>query len=287
MKLIKNLLKQKLGVTFGLVVGVMLMGGVSKGLDQYNSTGVSYTKSDGTVVSVKDALDELITKSSKVDTLEKQVADYKKVIFNLYDKVAVGDYVAYDAGTWDSSVPDKPIEQGKFGGYSQGQSKNSSVEWCWKSDYKTTLNGWRVLKKDGGKVYLVHAGQPECYYHAGSRYIDASEKALNERAQSTYLNTTYADSAHAMNYQEAYDIDKTEPMVATNNDLQKTGDYYYLAADFTGSIWSVENDGSMWSNNIASRGFRPVIVLKASVQTTGKVHDEFGQEAWNLILPPQ
>ena len=54
MKLIKNLFKQKLGIAFGLLIGVVLMGGVSRGLDQYTSAGVSYTGKDGKLTTVKD-----------------------------------------------------------------------------------------------------------------------------------------------------------------------------------------------------------------------------------------
>ncbi len=280
--------KKRFVFAFGLLIGVALMNGVSRGLDEYTSAGVSYTGKDGKTTTVKAALDDVINKSLvQIDDLKKQVSDLeKKVPYDLSEKAQVGDYVAYNAGTWSSSA-DIPAQVG-FGGYKSGQSKNSSVEWCSSENLKTTLKGWRVLKKQSGKVYLVHAGQPECYYH-GPKASDSIAN-LDARAKDQYLNSTYAEHAYAMTKAE---FDAITP---ASNSLRTTGSEYWFATTYTGTdlgngdsclLYATSKGGSSYCYSYHPLGFRPVIVLKSGIQTTGKVHDEFGQDAWNLILPPQ
>ncbi len=242
------------------------------------SDGVSYTR-NGETKSVKQALDELITKSSKVDELEKKVTYYENMgVDYLTTKAKVGDYVAYDAGIWGSNAV-KPTEQGQFGGYSQGQSKNASSACYYDAP---NLKGWRVLKKEDGKVYLVHASYPECYYHGTSP--SDSVKKLNERAQSTYVDGKYAESAHALNYEEALAI--TGITSSTDKDLRATGDNYWIASATNDGtrLWNADKFGGMYyiNNDNMSMGFRPVIVLKSDVLTTGEEKDMFGNKAWIL-----
>ncbi len=272
-----------MGGGYLLIILILLVvtNGITYGVTSIQSESVSYTKKDGNLTTVKSALDELITKSSKVDELQEKVTDYEKKVHYLADKVTVGDYVAYDAGTW-SENKDRPTSQGQFGGYNSGQSKNASVEWCYQSIYKTTLKGWRVLKVAGNQVYLVHAGQPECYYHASGGYSDASVKALNDRAKS-YMDGIYADSAHAMTEEEAQAI--TGNTNATEDDLRTTGDFYWLATKCnSNTLWLVYFTGLMYGSDGRdySWGFRPVIVLKSDVLTTGQDKDMFGNKAWIL-----
>ncbi len=276
MKLIKNLFKQKLGIAFGLLIGVVLMGGVSRGLDQYTSAGVSYTGKDGKLTTVKDALDNLIDKSlTQIDTLEKKVSELEKQKSNVYlaEVAKQGDYVAYDAGNWNGATG-QPASQGGFGGNGTGNRGNSVA--CREST-APSLKGWRVLKIESGQVYLVHASQPECYYH-GYNPSDSQTK-LAARAQSTYLNGTYAESAHAMNKEEVEAID-------SSNDLRATGTQYWLSTIFgTYNIYYVFTDGSFRSLSGDSLGFRPVVVLKSTVLTTGKGSDGLGHSnAWLITI---
>ncbi len=285
MKRLKNILKGK-QLIIGLLIGVILIGGVSYGANQLSSESVSYIR-DGETKTVKQALDDLIGKSSKVDDLEKKVTDYEKTVHYLADKVKVGDYVAYDAGTWDKTI-DKPTKHGEFGGYSINTSKNSSVEWCYRESDKTTLKGWRVLTVDKATktVTIIHAGQSECYYH-GTTPSDSVTK-LNERAQNTYVDSKYASSAHALNYNEARAI--TGNTLATDNTLRTTGSQYWVAGydnDFDGVYLNgVIADGSLYSHlGINNKfGFRPVVVLKSGILTTGQGPDKVGNDkAWQLI----
>ncbi len=272
-----------MGGGYLLIILILLVvtNGITYGASQLTSESVSYQKKDGELTTVKSALDDLITKSSKVDELEKKVTDYEQTVHYLADKVTVGDYVAYDAGRWENSAK-LPTKQGEFGGNEANKNKGNSVA-CHEGT-APTYKGWRVLyvDKKSKTVTIVHAGQPECYYHASSDISDESVKLLNERAQSTYKNNKYAESAHAMTYQEAFDI--TGDRNATDKTLRKIGTYYWLATE-TGvtHLWIVQADGSIYQHNTIGHGFRPVIVLKSTVLTTGRGTDQVGNpDAWIL-----
>ena len=94
----------------------------------------------------------------------------------LANVVSIGDFVNYDAGVWDKTVA-KPNVGFKFGGYTQGASRNNSVT-C--SGGQNLYNGWRVIGIDGDIVKLVHAGTSECFYlPSGTDYGCASHYILN------------------------------------------------------------------------------------------------------------
>ncbi len=266
----------------------MVTNGITYGASQLTSESVSYKKQDGELTTVKQALDELIGKSSKVDDLEKQVTDYQKVVYYLADVAKEGDYVAYDAGTWDETV-ELPTKQGEFGGYSKGQSKNTSVSVCTSGGGSTSMKGWRVLTvdKDSKVVTIVHAGIPECYYHEAGHAIESADNKLKEHANPEYLNKKYATEAHIMTKTEALNIVNNYDI--TENDLRTVGAMYWLglhAADANG-LFFVQNTGSISNSTNYSwaLGFRPVVVLKTGILTTGKGIDEFKQEAWTLVAP--
>ncbi len=211
----------------------------------------------------------------------QQVIVPVKVISAVYlaQKATVGDYVAYDAGTWSSAVTTKPTGQGTFGG-NAANNKGNSVSSCLSSSYSTSLKGWRVLKIEGNQVYLVHAGQPECYYHGQDQ--SASITKLDARAKE-YMNS-YAQSAHAITK------DEVDAITNTSDTLRKTGDYYWLATPYNGLsggyLYCVHPDGSIanYCRN-SSDGFRPVIVLKSTILTTGQGSDGFGHnDAWLITI---
>ena len=71
---------------------------------------------------------------------------------------------------------------------------------------------------------------------------------------------------------------------STTNDLRTTGAEYWLGT-VNGSkyLCGVHFDGWMSDFGSYSFGFRPVIVLKSSVFTSGKGEDQVGnQDAWLL-----
>ncbi len=257
----------------------MVTNGITYGASQLTSDGVSYQKKDGKLTTVKSALDELINTSlTKIDKLEKQVSDYKKLTIYLADNVKEGDYVAYDAGDWETSTK-KPTEQGQFGGYTSGKSKNESVA-CWEKT-APKYNGWRVLSKDDTTktVTIVHAGQPECYYHLYSinEYSDASVNLLNGRG-SQYVNNSYAISGRSMNKVDAEKISETD-------NLRKMDARYWLATTYSVStLWFMKENGIISHDGQLgyAYGFRPVVVLKSNILTTGQGQDMFGNKAWIL-----
>jgi len=126
-------------------------------------------------------------------------------VYHLVDRVTVGDYVAYDAGTWPSGAQSgtgwtsnttTATTNGHFSGYTAGANKGTSVT--------GTTSGWRVLSKTGsgssGTVTLVSAGSPANAYYAGnnSSYSTGMVTALNNFASANYVNTSYASSAGNM-----------------------------------------------------------------------------------------
>ena len=193
-----------------------------------------------------------------------------KSVTYLVDKVSVGDKVAYDAGTW-SEKADIPTTNGSFGGYGQGQSRNSSVV-CRPGLDKSTASGWLVLSKEDGKVTIIHAGIPECYYFALNSLASEAVNNINNRA-AVYKNS-FAESARMMNYSKDHKANVT----AINN----ISSHYYMAEAKDKSTLYYQTytnrlaGGSGWAS-----GIRPVIVLKSNVTTTGK--DSSG--AWTISLP--
>lgn len=192
-----------------------------------------------------------------------------KSVTYLVDKVSVGDKVAYDAGTWNEKA-EIPTTNGSFGGYEQGTSKNSSVV-CRTGLDKSTASGWLVLSKEDGKVTIIHAGIPECYYFALNSLASEAVNNINNRA-AVYKNS-FAESARMMNYSKDHKANVT----AINN----IGSHYYMAEAKDKSTLYYQTytnrlaGGSGWAS-----GIRPVIVLKSNVTTTGK--DSSG--AWTLSL---
>lgn len=207
----------------------------------------------------------------------------------LSKKVAIGDYVEYDAGNWTTTkVMPTSANPFAFGGYTSGSSRNASVT-CYGS-YANASSGWRVLKISGDIVILVHAGTPECYHHpyisGKSNMAYNSERILTgstsgtvnsaytstPRDWSEYVNSTYANSATLFN--------KTMADGAPSN-LVTTGSYYYLGAAYnTGSIYGVSSTGNKTGYSMFTYGVRPTVTLKATVKTAGK--NASGQ--WKLSL---
>ena len=184
----------------------------------------------------------------------------------LSSNVKIGDYVAYDAGTWNSNAA-IPTANKTFGGYQSGNSKNSSVK-CRNED-TSTASGWRVLSVSGNTVTIIHAGISECYYHAATS-ADEAISTLNNRAKTTYMNSFAAD-ARMMTLND-YNISTT---------FQNIGSHYYMATrkDNT-TLYYVSYTGRLSGGSARANGVRPVVVLKSNVTTTGKNSNG----AWILIL---
>ncbi len=260
----------------------MVTNGITYGASQLTSESVSYIK-NGETITVKKALDDLINTSlTEIDKLKEKVSDYEEQVHFLSDVAKVGDYVAYDAGTWNESKS-KPKAQGEFGGYTSDTNRGESVV-CRESQ-APSLQGWRVLEIDQNTktVTLVHAGQPECYYHSGNSSTDqkASIDNLNSRGNQ-YVNKAYATSGRSMTKE---DTDK----INSSSDLRKINTTYWLANAWESTyLWSIYSNGNINSGYSGAYvfGFRPVVVLKSKILTTGKGKDQVGNnDAWLLVDP--
>ncbi len=191
----------------------------------YQYTGLSASTSYTAKVVVKDRAGN--TGTSADTSVSTQ-------IYYLADKVVVGDYVAYNAGTWSSSVSTSS-SNASIGGYTSGQNKGTSIQ-------GNQGNGWRVLSKSGsgssGVVTLVHAGCPATGYYANSAaYRTAMINAMNNFCQNNFVNSTYASSARSMkgsstsNY-NVYDGDLSG--MNNSNTLCNIGALYWLATAYAG-----------------------------------------------------
>ena len=182
----------------------------------------------------------------------------------LASKVKVGDKIGYDAGKWDSSAA-VPTANGTFGGYAQGASKNANAASKCRNEDSNTETGWKVLSVSNGTVTIVHAGTPECYYHAASSSTSSAVTTLNNRA-ATYANA-FAQSARIMNYQD-YN--------SAPNELKVIGNHYYLAtAKDNSALWYVSYTGRTNGGSSRANGIRPVIVLKNDLYTTDSTKDGY------------
>ena len=122
--------------------------------------------------------------------------------------VEVGDFVNYDAGTWNQSTDtskitssggsvtwseELPTSQGQFGGFTAGQSRNSNST-PRDINYTPNYSGWRVwdIDESTGRVTLISAGHSETYYHGSEN----AKEILQNRNWSMYENE-YAKSGSA------------------------------------------------------------------------------------------
>lgn len=230
--------------------------GTKQELNGKNSYTVS---SNGTVKLIGYVQDS----NGKTATCTKTITVKKTEYALLSSQVKVGDYVAYNAGAWDSTVK-IPTESGKFGGYTAGTNRMTGVT-CGLSGEKAR-SGWQVMSVSNGKVVLIHSGTPECFYYNKATNSSTALAKISERA-AIYKNATYAESARIFTYSEAKTM-KEESLI--------TGTYYYLAGEAKGTdtLWAVRSayyqGRTLTGRSNYAQGIRPVVVLKSNVRTTGK-----------------
>ncbi len=198
-----------------------------------------------------------------------------KAGYLLYDKVNIGDRVAYNAGVWSDGNGTVSTASESFSGYRSGTSRNNGVK-CSDND-AGVQHGWVVMAKSNNLVVLVHAGTPECFYHSNDVDANSSIAKMNQRAQG-YLNPNYAQQAMALSCSTA-GVTCTKGTYMTG--IHNPGNHYYLAtASGNGKLlWGIDNTGRTTEFSRRAYGIRPVIVLKSTVMTTGQ-KDSYG--AWVL-----
>ncbi len=247
-----------------------------------------------------------------------------------------GVYVNYepDESTWEEGklesygvATSTQNSQGKFNIYDKGTSsaatgkaKSQSIT-CYNSSYQTKYNGWRVLDVSGsGVITLIHAGTPECYYHASGQAA-ASVKILEtastssspgeSKAWTKYGNSMFAQSVHYMTNEDfnliTYQINKNNNYTledngsnkstcygSTNakkcghdNDMIDIGSYYWLASTYSTYnlyAWYATPSGRFvdYGNGNNSSGVRPVVVLKSGVKFKDDDMDGSSTKPYNL-----
>ena len=136
----------------------------------FKATEVSYTKSNGTTVSVKEALDELYT------------------IQPLAKTVSVGDYVAYNAGTHSYTSPTGTGSSHGNGSGNQTFTSSSSSKW--------RVLGW---DKETGGVMLISEVPIGTFTMKGAIGYLYAEQELNEICK-IYGYGTGANTSKIFNY---------------------------------------------------------------------------------------
>ena len=189
----------------------------------------------------------------------------------LASKVAIGDYVAYDAGTWNENRPTEQKTDGYYWGMKNGQSRQKGVK-CDTND-TGTRNGWMVLNVSNGQVVLISAGTPECIYHDRTSPSTVINSMQNEAKK--YINTNYAAGSTILSCNLAgFDCNRS----SYSHTLFVTGTHYWIAQSSSNNTLNcVTPRGTKESYSLKSLGLRPVIILRADVKTTGKQNN-----AWVL-----
>ena len=178
----------------------------------------------------------------------------------------VGDFVDYDAGTWNSSTDASkitssggsvtwsnslPTTQGQFGGFVDGgdRNKNSTPYYAdWTPDYE----GWRVWSIEGDVVTLISAGHPETYYHKAGGQSEATLNILRNRDCSMYLNGhSYATNAWILTGEEAVEwynnhFDSDYRLINYGGSNYSSSTWYAQIFPETRPIDVLENGSTWW-----------------------------------------
>ncbi|MGN1028624.1 MAG: hypothetical protein ACI4P7_00870 [Bacilli bacterium] len=210
----------------------------------------------------------------------------------------VGSYVSYTGNNGCSGVA--------CGGQNANYVSDTDMGYCYSSNYKFIVNGWRVGYVKDGSVYLISAGSPECMCtnsdgtSSNSSCSDSESTGgvpmhlanLDNKAL-TYCNTNYAYGG-ICNSSSAWAMDADDFQIITGsvlsssscynqyssvvcgyqNDLIDNGGYYWYATPYSASSsnafdWrpNYRNVSSNYSYYV--RGVRPVLRLESSVLVVG------------------
>ena len=183
-----------------------------------------------------------------------------------------------------------PTSQGQFGGFTNGQSRNSNST-PRSTSYPPDYSGWRVwdIDESTGEITLISAGHPETYYHVSGQ-SSASTNILRNRDCSMYENE-YAKrgSAHILTGQEAVEwynkqfntnytlIDNNYPdstfyletfTTAEPISVLENGSYFWLASPFSSYyLYTVDPYlRSVYYSYYFAHGVRVLVSLTSEVQ---------------------
>lgn len=167
------------------------------------------------------------------ESLDSMLDQYVKVseVYDstgkIEDKLHIGDFINYDAGTWTeeeinsikvglktnlisaNNSLDLPEVGYQFGGFSVGSSRNDTsqiapfnglgtVEYIRNASNNKPISGWRVFDIDEstGKVTLISAGNPEAYFQS----TESDSGYVSQYIFSGEINSSWSEKT-AANYQ--------------------------------------------------------------------------------------
>ena len=164
----------------------------------------------------------------------------------------------------------------QFIDYTPPAGKSSENKTCY-ADVPNEYSGWRVLSKTGtgitGTVALVHAGTPDCYYHAHGHSTQSIIDINN--LGSNYVNTIFARTGRSLDCNDIKTYNSNACANINNfatitNNMVKTNSYYWLASvGGSNDLWNLREEGLISYSYDHSLGYRPVIVLKSGIKKTG------------------
>ena len=210
------------------------------------------------------------------------------------NKLHIGDFVNYDAGTWSkeeieaikvgpnedlvqannsTSLPNTVIQ---FGGFKEGDSRNGNATPCTQYNYVKdesgeAITGWRVFDiGEDGSITLISAGCPEDYYHYQEEpnigYISEYILSGNVNTNATDLNLTENYTKRDWSKYVNTSQHATEATVLTKSKLDKWYDKYMgttNANTYTNSTFRTIN-GTRYDNLINNYSFYYVPVASNS-----------------------
>lgn len=211
--------------------------------------------------------------------------DKGPIYYSLTEKLKVGHYVTYDAGTWeeDKEIPNRSSAY-TLGGYTKDTSRNDGVTCNYINDQeylKQKRSGWRVFSIDDGIVTLIHDGISLCYYHEyGNNTNDKSVNILSGNDESInfdyYLDEEFASSVKILTKEDVdkfYNEDSSYKKIDSN--LINIGIPYWLATK-SGSnfLWYITEGGTVATDQVGVYGVRILVTLKEEVKTIGLTNNK-------------
>lgn len=216
-----------------------------------------------------------------LDTDSHWLGEYKQYLY----EVEVGSYVSYVGNN------------GCSGNACRGENVNyvsdDDMGYCYSSDSRFTVNGWRVAYVSDDTAYLVSAGAIDCLDDEENTYEELSSLEVLDNISLKYCNSEYAygevcdvNSAWAMN---SFDFESIvneslspsscymsleDKYCGYNNDLIDNGSYYLIASKVSDDSifnWDASKKFISSTSSNYTYGLRPILRLKSSiVVTSGK-----------------
>ena len=164
---------------------------------------VSYECSNGTILTWDRDTSTLV--SDNINVNDSCYLEFESSPL-LYDLVSIGDYISY---TGDSSYG---CSSSQCSGWNASQTATDNYDnygYCYSSNYKYYVYGWRVIHKTDNSVYIVSAGSPEC---VSPTYI--------ENGPSTSTSSLYLGSSSSYYYGTHYTFNPSTGKYSLNTSAE-------------------------------------------------------------------